>query len=110
MKYKAGDRVTIVLDETDVEEFNSNTESDPDLVMAFYYKQIIAHEPAPFSWDDVKPGMAFNDVSEGLCWYICKSVLHDDAYMFEQDEVCLTVAGCDLEDLTRSPENDIEVK
>lgn len=70
---------------------------------------VISHTHAPFDWDDVKPGMAFEESDYGLCWYIGKSALEDGCLLFEQegDE---TFTSDLLHDLTRAPEHDIEVK
>lgn len=55
-KFKAGDLVTFKLGTTDIAyDFNRG------YAVCFTKREIVRHEPAPFDWAGVKPGMGFTD-------------------------------------------------
>jgi hypothetical protein len=94
-------------DEAYTESGCLNCTDDPQLL------DIIAIHKKPFDWADVKPGMAFvfKDTKEPHYRYVGKSTLYDDKHVFE----CVQWASimrfdCELPNLTRAPERDIEVK
>lgn len=111
VNYKAGDLVTIKLDSMDAEGLNSETDIYNIYKIRAFKDKIVKHEPAPFGWADVRPGMAFKHDRDGLCWYSGPS------YTCPKQ---LAVVGFDLsggryesrliEELTRAPEHDIEVQ
>lgn len=72
---------------------------------------IIAIEPAPFDWKDVRPGMAF--LYKSKPWVYAGECLYVDG-----NALCMRKFSCDCEPLydglsknlmTRAPEHDIEV-
>ena len=110
-KYKAGDMVTIKLDEMDVENINNAG----DELFRVYTKQIIKHEPAPFDWADVKPGMAFefpHSSNDNVYYYIGLDIFGLNRHVFHVGEQSWNYEsfGTSIDHLVRVPEHDIEVK
>lgn len=69
---------------------------------------IIAIEPKPFDWKDVKPGMAFEGPFSGVKFYLGRSI-HDPNYIVLQNKDNEATYSSWEQYLTRAPEHDIEV-
>jgi hypothetical protein len=111
MKYNAGDRLRV---EIELDDITASIMNDEPLKLLFGCP-VISHEPAPFSWDDVKPGMAFKHEFRGndICHYIGKSLWYDHCVIMaikKHDVAAPDCTHCDMKFLTRAPEHDIEVK
>jgi hypothetical protein len=102
-KYKAGDLVTFKIDEDDASNFNDGNDA------WIYISQIVKHEPAPFDWADVKPGMAF-EYDGGIEYFIGWHPKIDTPVI--TDGCGSNTLGMSYKNLrlTRAPEHDIEVK
>jgi len=102
-KYKAGDLVTVRLDEARATAINNG--------LWIHHTEITHHEPAPFNWDGVKPGMGF-DFRHKTYWYVGPDLsggpyvlLTDDVKHHSGDKNRMVEKSA----LTRAPEHDIEV-
>jgi len=110
-KYNAGDLVTIKLDGADAINLNALGTDNGYGRVFWRMSQIVKHEPAPFNWDDVKPGMAFTrGKSNRILLYVGPSSNRLPVFEFKQD--CGQYLGLerfDQSELVRAPEHDIEV-
>jgi len=105
-KYNEGDLVTVKLDQNDAKNLNVGCRFG-----AFHEKQIVKHEPAPFNWDEVKPGMAFISGST-VYWYVGPDLsgrafallTSDKRYHSSNNNLMIKKSV-----LTRAPEHDITV-
>jgi len=111
MKYNKGDLVTIMLSEDVADLINRKA--------SFYLENqsVVKHEPAPFDWKDVKPGMAFRNSLYSLFYFI--GFDHTGRYVFDMQKsnhngryssFGIGTEGLIEASITRAPEHDIEVK
>lgn len=76
--------------------------------------EIIKHEPAPFDWADVNPGMAFKEGVDTF-WYAAPFCMQEETHVIVFSGVSVqgyphTPQGKMKKYLTRAREHDIEVK
>ena len=112
--YKAGDKVEIevVLGDYEAEQLN---DGDDDLGIGARTKwSVVSHTPAPepkFDWSTAKVGMAFIEKMTGRkCWYSGKSYTVGDMVVVGFDINGGKYESHFIDNLTRAPEHDMEVK
>lgn len=114
-KYRAGDLVTVRIDKQRAEVFNAES----DTILFICGMEVVKHEPAPFDWKDVKPGMAFKHMAGEDIWIYSGPWIRHEArgiYTTAERRGFFQELGslCNATDisffaLTRAPEHDIEV-
>jgi len=104
--------IEVVLGDYEAEQLN---DGDDDLGIGARTKwSVVSHTPAPepkFDWSTAKVGMAFIEKMTGRkCWYSGKSYTVGDMVVVGFDINGGKYESHFIDNLTRTPEHDMEVK
>ena len=89
---------------------------DGTKILNMDWLDIIEIIPAPFDWDTVEQGMAFEykgDISDGIVYYIGKHLTDNSRvviYCRHANNFETIYDGVSIKNLTRAPEHDMELK